>query len=214
MRYEKPSYGTPRSPMSSMGISFNVARHDQFSGHRVSITAVTSSWSDGTAGPLGLCVPRGMMTHEEIQSFNSEHTGRCFVFSSERRTHYMCGETFLVLLNGLITDAFAIQRAKYNLSESIRGLLLTDAWSGFFSWTSGLDVAREAWSSAVNTTLPDLQAGGWSASCQPVDQIHSILRSKLDVVDASDAGCIPDLRSRRNILQHTHMTWDCNCILF
>ena len=128
-----------------------VARHDQFSGHRVSITAVTSSWSDGTAGPLGLCIPRGMMSDAEIQSFNSNHRGRCFIFSSERRTHYMNGETFLVLLKGL--DAYAIQRRKHKLADSIRGLLLTDGWTGFHSWSSGLDLAREAWSSSVNVSL-------------------------------------------------------------
>ena len=122
-----------------------VARHDRFSGHRVSITAVTSSWSDGTAGPLGLCVPRAMMSDAEIQSFNANHRGRCFVFSWERRTHYMNGETFLVLLKGL--DAYTIQRRKHKLADSIRGLLLTDAWTGFHSWSSGLDLA-------VNVSLP------------------------------------------------------------
>ena len=44
-----------------------MARHDQFSGHRVSITPVTSSWSDGTAGPLGLCIPRAMMSDAEVE---------------------------------------------------------------------------------------------------------------------------------------------------
>lgn len=63
----------------------------------------------------------------------------------------MNGETFLVLLKDL--DAFAIQRRKHKLADSIRGLLLTDAWTGFHSWSSGLDLAREAWSSSVNVSL-------------------------------------------------------------
>lgn len=39
-------------------------------------------------------------------------------------------------------------------SDSIRGLLLTDGWTGFHSWSFGLDLAREAWSSSVNVSLP------------------------------------------------------------
>lgn len=45
-----------------------------------------------------------------------------------------------------------------------------------------------------------LQAGGWSANAQPVDQVHNLLRARLDLCDSSDLGCQPDLRSRTRFL--------------
>lgn len=65
----------------------------------------------------------------------------------------------------------------------------------------------------------DVNPGGWSASGQPVDQIHSILRSKLDMVDAGDAGCIPDIRSRTDgvislVVAHTSKPHKEICLIF
>lgn len=44
------------------------------------------------------------------------------------------------------------------------------------------------------------QAGGFSANAQPIDQVHHILRTRLDMADASDLGCPPDLRDRERSL--------------
>lgn len=44
-----------------------------------------------------------------------------------------------------------------------------------------------------------LQPGGFSANAQPIDQVHHVLRARLDLCDASDLGCQADLRSRERI---------------
>ena len=51
-------------------------------------------------------------------------------------------------------------------------------------------------SKSANVILPDLQAGGFSAHGQPVDQLHHILRARLDLVDSDDVACPADLRDR------------------
>lgn len=173
-----------------------ISRHDQFSGSRLSVTTVTTSWSDGSAGPLGICYPVGMFGEAQVSQFNEAHRGEALLFSSEKRSHFMSGEQYVLLLKDLLTQAFAQQRAKHSLPADTLGMILADGWSGYHSFSTGLDVVRSVWSSENRVLQPDLQIGGWSASNQPVDQIHAIFRSRLDLVDASDAGCQADLRSR------------------
>lgn len=185
---------TPQGEKQHGGL---IARHDAFPGHRFSITAVTSSWSDGSAGPLGLCVPDGALSKAFMEQWNSDHLGTAYVFTSERKGHFMTGATFLQLLQELVTPALALQRKKLHLDHSVPALILADAWSGYHGVSSGLDQARKLWSDTANCKLPDLQAGGWSACCQPVDQLHAVFRSHIDYLDASDVGCVADLRKRQ-----------------
>lgn len=131
-----------------------------------------------------------------VNDFNTKNRGHALLFCSERKTHFMNGETWLLLLQHLYTDSYAIQRMRHGLGKEHEGLLLVDGWTGYFSTSSGLDVARTAWAENVNVRLPDQQVGGWSASGQPVDQLHHIFRARLDLCDCSDAGFHPDLRSR------------------
>lgn len=173
-----------------------IARHDHFAGSRLSITAVTSSWSDGTAGPLGLCYPRGMIKAKQVEEFNLRNKGRALLFCSEKKSHFMDGESFIIMMREMLSDGFSLQRRRHKLSSETEGLILADGWTGYHSWSSGLNVSREAWAQANHVRLPDLQVGGWSASCQPVDQIHHILRCKLDATDAADAGCEANLFKR------------------
>lgn len=122
-----------------------VSRADYFGSARQSVTAVTSVWSDGTHGPLGLCVPEQMFKDSFIEEYNRKHSGEMFIFSSESRGHFMVAGTFLTLCHGLLTAAFSKQRQKYHLDPSTPGLLLADAWSGFHAYRDGSDTAREAW---------------------------------------------------------------------
>lgn len=173
-----------------------IARTDAFPTARLSITAVTSSWSDGSAGPLGLCVPQGMVKQDVMDSFNAAHRGHAFMFSSLHKGHFMNGATFITLMKGMLSDAFALQRQRYQLASSVKGLILCDAWTGFHCHRSGLDCSREAWAEANSVVLPDKQVGGWSANGQPVDQLHHLLRYRMDLVDCSDVGWSADLRQR------------------
>lgn len=173
-----------------------IARVDNINGSRLALTAVTSSWSDGSPGPLGLCYPGNMFNASFVAEFNQKHRGECLLFASERKTHFLNGETWLILLQQLYVDAFAVQRAKHGLDISHEGLLLVDGWTGYHSFSTGLDTARAAWATHVNVRLPDQQVGGWSACAKPVDQLHHIYRSRLDLADNADCGFIADIRSR------------------
>ena len=158
---------------------------------------MTSSWADGSAGPLGICYPQGAFKQSEVSRFNSKHKGVALLFCSEKRTHFMCAETFVVLPQDLYTHAYAAQREKYGISISTPGMLLADAWSGYGAKGTGQDAPRAAWSSLCNVLMPDPQPGGWSACNQPVDQLHHILRGRLDLVDCGEAGFCADIRSRK-----------------
>lgn len=134
-----------------------IARSDAFATARQSITAVTSCWSDGTRGPLGLCYPSGAFPQSEVDRFNQKYEGICYMFESESKSHFMTGNTFQTLLRGLLTPAYAIKRKALGLTIKDRGLLLTDAWSGFHCYKTGLNHAREAWCLSSNVKLPALQ---------------------------------------------------------
>ena len=136
-----------------------ISRSDNFPTARQSLTAVTSTWSDGTAGPLGICYPSGIYKQEEVDSFNAEFRGLCYLFDSETKSHFMTGNTFQTLMHGLLTPAFALKRQQLGVTKKKgRGLLLADAWTGFHSFKTGLHTAREAWSVSCNVKLPSLQA--------------------------------------------------------
>lgn len=137
-----------------------------------------------------------MLPKPVVQAFNAKHRGECLLFSSERKTHFMRGETWLLLLQDLYGDAFSIQRKKHGLRWEDTGLILSDGWTGYSSKSTGLDTARRAWSETVNCKEPDVQCGGWSAAAQPVDQLHHIYRARLDMIDAAESGFVADLRSR------------------
>ena len=135
-----------------------IARSDNWSGARQSLTCVTSTWSDGTRGPLGLCYPTGAFTQEYVDAFNDKYPGIAYMFPSETRSHFMTGPTFQTLMHGLLTTAFQLKRKELGVSSKAPGLLLADAWSGFHSFRTGLDKSREAWSKQCNVKLPSLQA--------------------------------------------------------
>lgn len=71
----------------------------------------------------------------------------------------MNGETFQVLLHGLLTGAFARKRKELGLTIKDRGMILADAWTGFHSYKTGLDRVRLGWSEQTNVKLPSPQAG-------------------------------------------------------
>lgn len=132
---------------------YMISRTDYFAGYRKSLTIVTSTWSDGSRGPLGICFPEQFIDADTVAEFNRKHRGRAFAFSSQQASHFMTGPTFVKMMHGMLTDAIALQRKKHRLSHHIRGLLLLDAWTGFHSFRDGLDLARSNWACAMNMQL-------------------------------------------------------------
>ena len=106
---------------------------------------MTSTWSDGTRGPLSICCPEGFLKEEVMEQMNKQFEGELFLFSSEGRGHFMHAGTFLSLLRGCLSTAFDKQRAKYHLKHEVAGLLLADGWTGFHAERCGTNQARLAW---------------------------------------------------------------------
>ena len=80
---------------------------------RRGMTAVTTSWSDGTAGPIAFCVPEGRISAEEMAKFNKEHRGRSYVLSSGSKTHFLTADTLLILYEQLFSPALVLQRQRH-----------------------------------------------------------------------------------------------------
>ena len=134
-----------------------ISRSDNWPSTRNSITAVTSTWSDGTRGPLALCYAPCSLKQADVDSFNREFSGECFLFSSETKSHFMTGQTLLTLMHGILTDAFQLKRDQLQVGRETMGLLLADAWTGFHSHRSGLNHARAAWAQLARVKLPAVQ---------------------------------------------------------
>lgn len=134
-----------------------ISRTDHWPASRQSVTAVTSTWSDGSRGPLGICYPSGAFSASYVDEYNKKHLGESYMFESQTQTHFMCGATFQVLLHGLISPAFAAKRKSLKVDKGTKGMLLADGWTGFHSHRTGLDHARRAWSLANSVELPSEQ---------------------------------------------------------
>ena len=101
-------------------------------------------------------------------------------------------------LHGLLAPAFQKQRESLGVTKESKGLIVADGWAGFHS--ADTETSRLAWSQQHAVYLPDLQPGGFSANCQPVDQLHHLLRARMDIVDAESVGCPGDFASRERRL--------------
>ena len=77
---------------------------------RRGVTVLTTSWSDGTRGPLAFCVPDGKITPEEQRAWNVAHKGRSYVLTSGTRSHFMTADTLLQLFEQLFSPALQQQR--------------------------------------------------------------------------------------------------------
>lgn len=74
---------------------------------------LTSSWSDGSAGPVAFCVPEGAVKGDEILAFNRAHAGKYMLLTSGGKSHFMTADTLLQVFEQLYSPALALQRAKY-----------------------------------------------------------------------------------------------------
>ncbi|CAK9114704.1 Uncharacterized protein (Fragment), partial [Durusdinium trenchii] len=168
-------------------------------GCRKSLTVLTSSWSDGTPGPIAFCCPDGALSVSEIQEFNASHVASAMVVPSGTNSHFMTSDTLLQVWEQLYSPALAKQRSRYGLKLDDPGAeaaFLADAWSGTHSSSKGEDARRRAFCKLHRIREPRKQPGGWSCHGQPVDQCHMQYREKIRSLDVSSLSMHADLRSR------------------
>jgi hypothetical protein len=61
-------------------------------------------------GPVGICIPNGLINANVVSSFNQLNAGRAFAFASGARSHFMTAATLVMLMEELYTYAFQLQR--------------------------------------------------------------------------------------------------------
>ena len=79
---------------------------------RRGITAVTSSFSDGSRGPIAFCVPEGRVTADEMKAFNLANVGEAFLFTSGSTSHFMTADTLHQVFEQLFSPAIERQRER------------------------------------------------------------------------------------------------------
>ncbi|CAK9011053.1 Uncharacterized protein (Fragment) [Durusdinium trenchii] len=172
-------------------------KHHAVKGARRGITAITSTWSDGSRGPIAFCIPEGRMKVEEICAFNSRYEGRAFVLTSGTGTHFTSAETMLTVFEQLYSVALQNQRHKHSLDEKSKAAFICDAWTGFFSTAAGQGLRRDNFYKLHNIEPPFRPPGGWSYHGQPCDQLHSCFRKAIRRKDLCSLGMEADLRHRQ-----------------
>ena len=97
-------------------------------------TVTTSSWIDGTKGPLFIIVTKGSAAskadRKKIEEINEQFRGELVVHTSVNNKHMFTKETTIQYLNEIVAPAFRQRREQLNLDASHRGLLLWDAFGG------------------------------------------------------------------------------------
>lgn len=78
------------------------ARSEFVVGGRVGVTAVTSTWADGSLGPLGICLATGSVPAAYIRQMNEDYRGHVFLFESGTESHFMNSDTTLLYLHELL----------------------------------------------------------------------------------------------------------------
>lgn len=73
---------------------------------------LTTSWSDGTPGPIAFCVAEGHISGQDIVDYNLKNYGRSMVVTSGGSSHFMTGETMMIMMEQLISPALKLQRER------------------------------------------------------------------------------------------------------
>lgn len=164
---------------------------------------LTSSWSDGSHGPLAFCCPEGYISPKDMAAFNEEFRGQYLLLSSESRTHFMTSQTLLQVFEQLYSPALAAQRKKFlalysaschvnrcccpgvvpierlahlrHNAEGQNAAFICDAWTGTFAKGKGEHHRRETFYKMHRIVDPIRFAAGWSSHGQLVDSMHGLL---------------------------------------
>ena len=120
-RGSSPSLSDGRAPGED-------ARYDMVQYYQEACTLVTSTWADGTRGPLIQIYPEGVVNHRVMQAFNKLYPGRHFVMSSESVPHFMNGVSTRVMHHTCFKPALKRKRRMLSEPVSTPASLLVDAF--------------------------------------------------------------------------------------
>ena len=75
----------------------------------------TSTWANGTSGPVFACVPDGKLPEDTKRTYNAKYPGEFYVTTSGSSSHFMTADTTIEMLSELYGPAFEAQRRTYGL---------------------------------------------------------------------------------------------------
>ena len=74
--------------------------------------ALTSSWADGSRGPICFCLPEGAIPAASMREWNAKHVGASYIISTETSSHFMHSNSLLEIYDQCYSVAFHLQRKK------------------------------------------------------------------------------------------------------
>ena len=176
--------------------------HDPVSNARQPHTLCTSTWSDGTPGPLLSVWKEGTISHATMQKLNCRYAGRMLVVVTRSDTHFMNGELTVRYLEELVGPALRAKRKALNLDATARAGLIADAFTGN-SAAEQLNL-RERWCKENNVEMMGDIPGGWSKNGQPCDKFHAMFRRLTDIWEDVALMYQPNIMNRQWLHQMLH----------
>jgi hypothetical protein len=176
--------------------------HDPVGNARQPHTLCTSTWSDGTQGPLLSVWKEGSISQETINRVNTRYAGRMMVMVTRSDTHFMNGELTVKYLEELVGPALRAKRQALGVDATARAGLLADAFTGNSSLEQ--EALRVRWCTENNVTMMSDIPGGWSKNGQPCDKFHAMFRRLTDIWEDMELMYQPDIMNRPLLSEMLH----------
>ncbi len=182
-------------------------RVDPTDNEREGFTILTSTWDDGTRGPLAFCFRDGWMPSKVIKEINAENVGEVYCMHSQTDSHFMTAQTTLEVFHQLYTPPYgrsddglewAPMRRQASLAMRSRGILRGRrgrASSGSIGW-------RASMLSAFSQYHPK-----GSAKAQPCDAYHQHYRRLCNIEDNNEVGFQTSLFKRPKMSSLEFRAW-------
>ena len=126
------------------------ARVDPVDNEREGFTILTSTWDDGTRGPLAFCFRDGWMPAKIIKKINEENIGELYLMPSQTESHFMTAQTTLEVYHMLYTPAIRKKRRQLGLGVTAKAGVFGDEFTGNSAWISGEAIQRQYWMDSIN----------------------------------------------------------------
>ena len=173
--------------------------HDPGSNARQPHTLCTSTWSDGTPGPLLSVWKEGTISHATMQKLNCRYAGRMLVVVTRSDTHFMNGELTVRYLEELVGPALRAKRKALNLDATARAGLIADAFTG-----NSAAEQRARWCKENNVEMMGDIPGEWSKNGQPCDKFHAMFRRLTDIWEDVALMYQPNIMNRQWLHEMLH----------
>ena len=182
-------------------------RYDAPPSHRRGRTHITSTFADGSRGPLVIFYGDGKAAVRDVALLNERYAPEVFVRDTGTKSHMSNAQLFLWYLDVPVREALRWQREKLRAQgrhsdARKRAVVLLDPASCHMAYLNGERLRRDELCAELNMEIKEAPAG-WSATGQPCDQVHRSIQAKLDNHARNCAGEHNDIFSRPDMYEKT-----------